>query len=229
MIRLSIIIPALNEAAGIAQTLALLQGAREEGHEVILADGGSDDGTPERAAPLADRVLSSAPGRARQMNGGAAVASGDGLLFLHADTRLPPDGLGRVVAALAEGRPWGRFDVRLSGAHPLLRMVERMMNLRSRITGIATGDQAMFMSRESFDAVGGFPDIPLMEDIAISRSLKRFGRPACLRGPVVTSSRRWEQGGVMRTILFMWLLRLAYFLGADPARLAAAYRGGARG
>lgn len=229
MSRVSIIIPALNEAAGIARTLAPLQCAREGGHEVILVDGGSGDGTPERAAPLADQVLSSAPGRARQMNAGAAIAAGDVLLFLHADTRLPDGGLEHVAAALAKGHRWGRFDVRLSGPHPLLRLVERMMNLRSRLTGIATGDQAMFMTREAFEGVGGFPDIPLMEDIAISKTLKtRFGRPACLRGPAVTSSRRWEQGGVVRTILLMWRLRLAYFLGADPAHLAMAYRDGDR-
>jgi len=222
--RISIIIPALNEAEGIAGTLAPLQPLRARGHELVVVDGGSTDATVDRARPLADRVLSSPRGRARQQNAGAAVAGGGILLFLHADTLLPDGADTRVLDGLrASERGWGRFDVRLSGTHPLLRVVERMIGIRSRLSGIATGDQAMFVRREWFDRAGGFPDLPLMEDVALSRALRRMGRPLCLRDRVVTSSRRWEARGVWRTILLMWRLRLAYALGADPARLADRY------
>lgn len=223
--RLSIIIPALNEAAGIRGVLLALQGLRARGHEVIVVDGGSADGTAELARPLADGVLVSPAGRAGQQNAGAAAAAGDVLLFLHADTRLPEGAAEWVLDGLrATGRGWGRFDVRLSGAHPMLRVVERMMNLRSRATGIATGDQAIFVRRAWFGRAGGFPGIPLMEDVALSAALRRMGRPLCLRQRVVTSSRRWEQRGIWRTIALMWRLRLEFALGADPARLARRYR-----
>jgi rSAM/selenodomain-associated transferase 2 len=221
---ISVVVPVLNEAAGLEAALGPLQAGRGRDCEVIVVDGGSGDGTPDLARRLADRVLRAPRGRARQMNAGAAAAAGRVLLFLHADTRLPPGGLERVRTGLARGgRRWGRFDVRLDGPHPLLRMVERAMNLRSRLTGIATGDQALFVTREAFDAVGGFPDIPLMEDIAISRHLKRLGGPLCLRERVLASSRRWERDGVLRTVALMWRLRAAYALGADPAELAARY------
>jgi rSAM/selenodomain-associated transferase 2 len=222
--RLTIVMPCLDEAAGIAGVLAALQPYREAGHEVIVADGGSRDDTAELARSLADRVIVCGRGRALQMNAGAAVATGDVLLFLHADTRLPPQADRLILDGLRErGRSWGRFDVRLSGVLPMLRVVERLMNVRSRLTGIATGDQAIFVTRQAFDAVGCYPEIPLMEDIALSGRLKRLGRPLCLRARVVTSSRRWEQEGVWRTIRFMWRLRLAYFLGADPRALARRY------
>jgi rSAM/selenodomain-associated transferase 2 len=222
---LSIIIPTLDEGEAIADTLAALQPLRARGCEVIVADGGSADDTVALARPLADAVLPSPPGRARQQNAGAAVAAGEVLLFLHADTRLPDGADARVVDGLSRsGRGWGRFDVRLSGRHPMLRVIERMMGLRSRLSGIATGDQAIFVRREWFRAVGGFPEIPLMEDVALSQALKRRGRPLCLRETVTTSSRRWERRGVYRTMALMWRLRLAYWLGADPAVLADRYR-----
>ncbi len=227
--RLSIIVPALDESAAIVPTLGALQPLRAAGHEVIVVDGGSRDATATMAAPLADRVLRSPPGRALQMNAGLRAARGEALLFLHADTRLPPGADDRVLAALAAGACWGRFDVRLSGRRPLLRVVERLMNLRSRLTGIATGDQAIFGTAPAFAAVGGFPELPLMEDVAVSRRLKRLGRPACLRPPVVTSSRRWEQRGILRTIALMWLLRLAFALGVPAAWLARVYYPGRRG
>lgn len=225
--RLSIIIPTLNEAAAIAATLALLQPLRHAQHEVIVVDGGSDDATAAIAATAADRVVTAARGRARQMNAGAALAAGEVLLFLHADTALPADCAELIGAGMRRTRRrWGRFDVRLSGAPPLLRVIETAMNLRSRVSGIATGDQAMFVERALFEQVGGFPDQPLMEDIALSRMLKRHDRPLCLRARVVTSSRRWETRGIVRTVLLMWRLRLAYFCGADPRRLARRYDGG---
>ncbi|HEX2093398.1 MAG TPA: TIGR04283 family arsenosugar biosynthesis glycosyltransferase [Longimicrobiaceae bacterium] len=223
--RISIVMPALNEAEGIAATLATLQPLRERGHEVVVVDGGSADATVERAAPLADRVLLAERGRGRQQNAGARAARGGVLLFLHADTRLPADADRSVLEGLRRsGRGWGRFDVRLTGRHPMLRVVERMISLRSRLTGVATGDQGIFVRREWFEAAGGFPEIPLMEDVALSCALLRRGRPLCLRETVLTSSRRWEAQGILRTTLLMWRLRLAYSLGADPRRLAREYR-----
>ena len=223
--RISVVIPALNEAVHIVATLEPLQTLRTQGHEVLVVDGGSSDGTPEHARPLCDGVLSAPQGRARQMNTGAGAARGDVLWFLHADTRASAPAMDALLAALERPQTaWGRYDVRLSGAQPLLRLVESLMNLRSRWTGIATGDQGIFVRRPLFERVGGFPDIPLMEDIALSRRLKREAAPICLRERLVTSSRRWEQRGVARTILLMWRLRLAYWLGVSPERLAAHYQ-----
>lgn len=222
--RLSIIIPVLDEEAEIAHVLAALAPLRSRGVETIVVDGGSRDRTVALAAPLADRVITAPRGRAVQMNVGAVAATGDVLLFLHADTRLPAEADRLVLDGLARsGRQWGRFDVRISGRHPLLRVVAALMNIRSRLTGIATGDQAMFVRRDLFERVGGFPAIPLMEDVAFSRAAKRVGEPLCLSPRAITSGRRWEQRGVMRTILLMWRLRLAYSLGAAPARLAHLY------
>ena len=221
---LSVIIPVLDEAATIVTALQALAPLRARGAEIIVADGGSHDDTAARAAPLTDRVVVSARGRATQMNAGAAVARGDVLLFLHADTRLPPDADRIVLEALARTeRAWGRFDVTIEGRHPLLPVVAAAMNARSRLTGITTGDQAMFVTREAFDAAGGFPAIALMEDITFARTLKRISRPISLRARVTTSGRRWETRGVMRTILLMWRLRLMYFLGATPDALARRY------
>lgn len=223
--RLSIIIPVLNEAGIVRDCLTRLQPMRLSGAELIVVDGGSADGTAVLAGPLASRVVRSPTGRAVQMNAGARVAEGDVLLFLHADTVLPPDANRRLGEAFAAGATWGRFDVRLSGRHPLLRLVETLMNWRSRLTGIATGDQGIFVRRDSFRQAGGFPEIPLMEDVAFSKKLKRAAPPVCLQAPVTTSSRRWETRGILRTILLMWELRLRYFLGADPAVLARRYYG----
>jgi rSAM/selenodomain-associated transferase 2 len=220
--RLSIVVPTLNEAEGITATLMPLQGLRALGHEVIVADGGSTDATAPLATTLADRVIAAPRGRARQMNAGAAAADGEALLFLHADTRLP-DGAAAVIEAALAGHVWGRFDVRIAGRPFMLHVVAALMNLRSRLTGIATGDQALFVTRAAFDAAGGFPDQPLMEDIELSRRLKRLGPPACLRARVVTSGRRWERHGVWRTILLMWRLRFDYWRGVPAARLARRY------
>jgi rSAM/selenodomain-associated transferase 2 len=228
MLRLSIIMPVLDEGESIAAALDALADLRGLGVEVIVVDGGSSDATVQRARLRADRVLKAPRGRASQMNAGAEKASGDVLLFLHADTRLPAAAELVVLGGLERsGRAWGRFDVTISGRHPLLAVVARMMNLRSRATGIATGDQAIFVKRDAFVAAGGFPAILLMEDIALSKRLKRVGRPLCLRERVVTSGRRWERHGVLRTVVLMWRLRLSYFLGADPALLARRYGHGA--
>jgi rSAM/selenodomain-associated transferase 2 len=224
MSKLSIIIPVLNEGDGITAALDALAHLRALGTEVIVVDGGSRDATVERARSYADRVISAPRGRALQMNAGAEKASGEVLLFLHADTRLPAEADRLVLNGLDRWqRVWGRFDVDIDGRSPLLPLVAWLMGLRSRLTGIATGDQAIFVRREAFQAVGGFPPIALMEDIAICKRLKRVGRPLCLRACVTTSARRWEKNGVLSTIFLMWRVRLAYFLGADPKRLAQQY------
>jgi rSAM/selenodomain-associated transferase 2 len=221
---LSIIVPALNEAAGIAATLDALAPLRARGCEVIVVDGGSTDATVTLATPRADRVFTAERGRARQMNAGAAAAGKEILCFLHADTRLPEGADGLIRDGLARGRRgWGRFDLRIDGGHPLLPVVATLINWRSRLTGIATGDQAIFVTRTLFEAVGGFAQIALMEDVALSAQLRRYGPPLCLAHRVVTSGRRWEKHGVLRTVLLMWRLRLAYRLGADPDKLAARY------
>jgi len=221
---LSIIMPVLDEAEVIAAALAALAPLRARGTEVIVVDGGSRDRTVELARPLADQVVAAPRGRAAQMNAGAARARGDVLLFLHADTRLPPDADRRVLEGLAgSSRAWGRFDAAIAGRSALLTVVAFTMNRRSRLTGIATGDQAMFVRRDAFADIGGFPDIALMEDIALSQRLKRVSPPLCLNDKVTTSGRRWEKHGVMRTILLMWRLRAAYFFGAEPALLARRY------
>ena len=208
MPRFSIIVPVLDEARGIEASLATLQPWRLAGvAEVVVADGGSRDATRALAAPLADRVIDAHRGRAAQMNAGARASSGEILLFLHADTRMAPDALDAASAGLdRDGAEWGRFDVTIEGADPLLAVVAATMNARSRLTGIATGDQAIFVRRAAF-----------------SKALKRRSRPACLRDRVVTSGRRWERRGTVRTILLMWRLRFAYALGADPHRLARRY------
>lgn len=224
MTRLSVIVPVLNEAETIGEQLAALAGLRARGAEVIVVDGGSHDDTLAQARDGADRVVVAERGRASQMNAGAKAAAGDILLFLHADTRLPPDAEHLILQGHGAGtRLWGRFDVRIEGRHRLLGVVAALMNRRSRLTGIATGDQAIFVARQAFEAVGGYPEIPLMEDIALSRRLKRLSRPVCLAARVTTSGRRWERNGVLRTILTMWRLRLAFSLGADPRGLALAY------
>lgn len=221
---LSIVIPALNEAAGIEVTLQALQPLRARGVELVLADGGSGDGTAALARPWVDALVDAPRGRALQMNAGAAQARADALLFLHADTRLPPLADVLALQSLATGACWGRFDVRIQGRPWMLRVVATLMNLRSRASGIATGDQAIFVQRAAFERVGGFPAQPLMEDVEISRRLKRLGRPACLSAKVCTSGRRWEQRGVWRTIVLMWQLRWRYWRGESAAQLAEAYR-----
>ncbi len=220
---LSIIIPVLNEAADIQAKLEALQCLRKNDTELLLVDGGSRDNTPELARPLVDRLIESPRGRAVQMNTGAQACTGEVLLFLHADTTLPEGAIESIRGAIAAGAQWGRFDVRIDSPLPLLRLVERMMNWRSRLTGIATGDQAIFVRRTVFEQLNGYPLLPLMEDIALSTALKQIDPPACLRNRVITSGRRWETNGVIRTIFLMWRLRAAFFFGADPDQLALRY------
>jgi rSAM/selenodomain-associated transferase 2/rSAM/selenodomain-associated transferase 1 len=233
--KLGIVIPVLQEGATLVQRLHALGPLRARGARVVVVDGGSTDATWALARAHADQVLCAPRGRATQMNAGAqallADPAIDTLLFLHADTQLPIDADKLIAQSLGhrwargQGAPkvWGRFDVRIDGPHPLLRVVERMMNWRSRISGIATGDQAMFVQRAAFEAVGGFPEIALMEDIAMSSQLKRLSPPACVTVPAHTSARRWEKHGVLRTMLLMWRLRAAYFFGATPQALALRY------
>jgi rSAM/selenodomain-associated transferase 2 len=222
--KLSIIVPTLNEADGIADALDALARLRARGAEVIVADGGSQDCTAELARARCDKFVEAPRGRAAQMNAGAQVATGEVLLFLHADTRLPDDADRLVSEGLTNHRrAWGRFDVKIDGRSALLRVIAWLMNWRSRLTGIATGDQAMFADRCGFAQVGGFPDVPLMEDIILSRRLRQISNPLCLAARATTSGRRWDKHGPIRTILLMWRLRAAHFLGADPHTLARVY------
>lgn len=223
---LTVIVPTLNEAATIEACLRRLAPLRTRDVEVIVVDGGSTDDTAGLARPLCNILVRSARGRALQMNAGAQAASGDVLLFLHADTELPADADTLILDALRR-RPsqvWGRFDVQISGRARLLCLVGKMINIRSRLTGVATGDQAIFCYRDVFIRENGFPEIPVMEDVALSKQLRRRSRPLCLNAPAITSGRRWEMYGVIRTIVLMWWLRLAYVMGVPPETLSRWYR-----
>ena len=219
----TIVIPTLNEETEIQTCLVQLQGLRKEGFEVIVVDGGSVDNTSQLLTGLCDQFISNRRGRAAQMNAGARQAKGEFIFFLHVDTQLPEEFSKLIPPAETETFCWGRFDVTLSGKHWSFRIIESMMNLRSRLTGIATGDQVIFVSRKLFQEVDGFPEIALMEDIAMSRKLKNICSPLCLKQKVITSSRRWEKHGIVSTIFKMWWLRLSYFVGVDPVRLARQY------
>lgn len=219
---ISVIIPVLNEEKTIGSTLEALR--RLHSWEIIVVDGGSTDKTRDIAAKEGVIIATSPPGRARQMNHGARLACGDVLLFLHADSRLPLSATSDILSALEDPRcVGGRFDVRLDDERWIFWLIGNLISLRSRLTRVATGDQAIFVRREVFEDIGGFPDIPLMEDIAFSRMLKKKGRVACLKSRVVTSARRWEIEGIWRTILKMWLLRLLFLAGVSPFRLRRFY------
>ncbi|MCA3003619.1 MAG: TIGR04283 family arsenosugar biosynthesis glycosyltransferase [Rhodocyclaceae bacterium] len=222
---LSIIIPAHNEAEQIAQSLVPLQSFRARGAEVIVVDGGSNDQTVSQSEPLADRVVISPKGRATQMNAGATVARGGVLLFLHADSILPNNADLLIASAIESGQTWGRFDVNIRGTHFMLSIVAWFMNRRSRLSGISTGDQGLFVTRPAFDRVGGFPSQPLMEDVEICKRLRKLTPPACLSARLSTSGRRWEKNGVWRTIFLMWKLRFQYWRGANPGELYGIYYG----
>lgn len=223
---LSVVIPVRNEAQALPFLLDDLSALGAAGAELIVVDGGSTDGTCEVAHGRVDQLLKTGHGRAVQMNAGAASARGTYLWFLHADTRVSAEAISRLQQTLERRPLWGRFDVRLFPAGPALRLIGWMINLRSRLTGIASGDQGIFVDRACFDALGGYAHIPLMEDLQLCRRLKAQARPHCLRPPLITSSRRWLQHGVWRTVLLMWCLRLAYYAGANPEKLARQYRRG---
>jgi rSAM/selenodomain-associated transferase 2 len=224
MHKISIIIPVLNEQSALIEHLPVLQDYRHAGHEVIVVDGGSTDASVSIASALADQVLKSSPGRSVQMNAGAARAAGTILLFLHIDTLLPAHADRILTNHLSNSdRVWGRFDLKLTGSSSAFRVIEWMINLRSRYTGMATGDQAIFVLSSVFQQAGAYPEIPLMEDVALSRKLRKFSRPVCLRQRVITSSRRWEQHGIVRTTGLMWILRLGFFFGVSPTSLHRKY------
>ncbi|MFP6861552.1 TIGR04283 family arsenosugar biosynthesis glycosyltransferase [Pseudomonas sp.] len=223
---LSVVIPVRNEAQALPALLDDLAELRTGGAELILVDGGSSDGTCELALGRVDQLLRTASGRALQMNAGAAVARGEYLWFVHADTRVSVESLKSLRETLSERPLWGRFDVRLSGPGLALRLIGAMISLRSRLTGIASGDQGIFVARRNFEVLGGYAPIPLMEDLQLCRRLRALARPRCLRPPLATSSRRWEQHGIWRTVVLMWCLRLAYYCGASPEKLARQYRRG---
>ena len=221
----SIIMPCLNEADTINASLKHLLETIDAPStvEIILCDGGSEDETLQLASQFPVTILNSQPGRAYQMNTGAKNATGEWLLFLHMDTRLPPHWMQLIQQCQSR---WGRFDVRLSGQHWFFRIIEKAMNLRSRFTSVATGDQVLFFRRDLFNQLGGFPQIPLMEDIAMSKIARKLNAPACIRDTVTTSSRRWEQNGIVYTIFLMWFMRLAYWMGIKPETLHRLYYSG---
>jgi rSAM/selenodomain-associated transferase 2 len=224
--KIAIVVPVFNEALAVPRLLTQVAASKvtaTQDIELVFVDGGSTDNTAALIQDAGLRVISSPKGRAWQMNAGAAQTSGDVLLFLHADTQLPANALAEIKSALAENICWGRFDVRIAGKPWMLGVVSRMMNWRSRLTGIATGDQAMFMTRAAYQAIGGFPEQALMEDIEASRRLCQLSHPACIASPVITSGRRWETRGVWTTIFLMWRLRWAYWRGQSPHQLAELY------
>lgn len=221
--KLSIIIPVFNEEENIERFLKHLQVYRERGHELIVVDGGSKDNTVNYTSGLTDKLLVTGPGRAIQMNAGAVSAGNDTFVFLHADTDLPDFSDQMIAAALSQTQPWGRFNVCLSGGHVLFRFIETMMNWRSCLTGIATGDQVIFIQRELFERVGPYREMKLMEDIELSKRLKVIARPVCITTPVTTSSRKWEKNGIIVTVFLMWYLRLLYFFGVHPDKLFFRY------
>lgn len=221
--KVSIIIPVLNEVETLSPTLHDLQNYRRQGHEIIVVDGGSSDDTVVCASGLADETLKSKRGRAYQMNAGAEHAKGEVLIFLHADTILPTESCSLISDVIAEGNDWGRFDVRLSGKSWLFRIIETMMNWRSRITSIATGDQAIFVRKSLFTRVGAYPELGLMEDVVLSRKLRNISKPVCLKDFVITSSRKWENNGIVRTVFLMWRLRLMFYFGVTSDNLEKQY------
>lgn len=222
--RIAVIIPALNEAQFIQQTLFNLQAWRQKGHQVLLVDGGSTDETLTLAEPLVDELLVSEPGRALQMNMGAEHADADILLFLHADTLISENADQHIIASIAQGNDWGRFNVAFSSGRLVFRIIAFFINLRSCLSSIATGDQAIYVDKLLFDRVGRFPPLPLMEDVQLSINLKRKQRACCLQQTVITSSRRWEKNGIYKTILLMWSIRLGYFIGIPTEKLKLWYK-----
>lgn len=219
----TIIIPVLNEGAQIDACLTRLQSWRQQGWKLVVVDGGSHDDTLLRAQTGADEVIQASVGRANQMNAGARAGEGEVWVFLHADTQLPATFAADMAAFMLSDLEWGRFDVSFTNSRWPFRMISTFMNHRSRLTSVATGDQALFFKRDFFRKLGGFPLIPLMEDVAITKASKLHSKPFCARARVVTSSRRWEKHGIISTIFLMWGLRFAFFAGVSPERLHNMY------
>lgn len=222
--RLSIIVPTLDEGAVIEELLGALQPLRALGHEIILSDGGSSDDTCARAAGLVDNVVCGSAGRAAQMNRGAATAVGDVLWFVHADTRFVLPVVDTLADMLSGTAQWGFHMIRLDARPKVFRVIEWLINRRSSFSRVGTGDQGLFVRRDLFEQVAGFAVIPLMEDVDLSKRLRKRHDPQVMKSPLLSSARRWQQHGIARTVLLMWRLRLAYFLGVSPQRLAAHYR-----
>lgn len=220
---ISIIIPVLNEEYSINELLQQLQDFRKQGHEVIIVDGGSSDNTVSISNLLADNVIKSESGRALQMNKGVEFSNNDILWFLHADTLITENAVDKILQALNK-KDWGRFNIKLSGSSFLFRIIEKMINFRSCVFGIATGDQGIFIKRKVFDSVKGYSNIPLMEDIDLSQKLKKLSRSVCIKETLTTSSRRWEQKGILSTVFLMWRLRFLYWLGVSADKLASQYK-----
>ena len=220
---ISIIIPTLNEENVIQTFLQQLQQFRTQGHEVIVVDGGSSDRTVSVATELSDKVINSESGRAVQMNNGASQSRNDILWFLHADTVISDQSVVQIQQAINKSN-WGRFNVKLSGSNILFRLIEFMMNIRSCLTGVATGDQGIFVKRKTFESVGCFSNLPLMEDIDLSKKLIKISKPACIKNTLITSSRRWEERGILSTVVLMWRLRFLYWFGVSANKLAAQYK-----
>jgi len=220
---ISIIIPVLNEEQSVKSLLQQLQAYRQQGHEVIVVDGGSDDGTVFVSKPLADKVITSGSGRAKQMNKGVEESVNEVLWFLHADTSIPKNAI-ETIQELLSKNDWGRFNIKLSGSHFLFRIIENMINIRSCLSGIATGDQGIFVKKKTFKSINGYSEITLMEDVALSKKLKTISAPICVKEVLTTSSRRWEKNGIIKTILLMWYLRFLYWIGVSPSSLAKLYQ-----
>ena len=220
---ISIIIPVLNEEQSVKALLQQLQIYRQQGHEVIVVDGGSDDETVPISKLLADKVITSESGRAKQMNKGVAQSTNEVLWFLHADTSISENAIKTIQESLNK-YDWGRFNIKLSGSNFLFRIIENMINIRSCLSCVATGDQGIFVKRKTFESIGGYSEIPLMEDVALSNKLKNVSRPVCVKEMLTTSSRRWENKGIIKTTLLMWYLRFLYWIGVSPNTLANLYR-----
>lgn len=218
---ISVVIPILNEARILEKTLDQLQSELGD-HELIIVDGGSTDSSV-RIAEKYGKVVLSACGRAKQLNTGAAAATGDILIFLHADIWLEPGAFAAVATALASGYVGGGFRQKIDGKRVLYRLIEIAGNIRGRYLNVFYGDSGIFLARTDFEKIGGFPDVPILEEMEFSKRLRQLGKPTLLTPCIHISARRWEASGIVRTTLNNWLITALYFLGASPEKLARLY------